>query len=162
MPCAHWLFVILAVGYLGESPAFGRDNEPEGWTMIDPSGDCTIRAAGGKVTISVPAGLHDLWKGQKDETKRFNAPRVMRNIEGDFVVRVKVTTQSRPGADQSEIPALQRLTGIAGTHPYHGVGLLVRDSDQHYLRLERGLIIHANGGTLTVPWYVRDGTASTT
>ena len=81
----------------------------------------------------------------------------MRNIEGDFVVRVKVTTQSRPGADLSEIPALQRLTGIAGTHPYHGVGLLVRDSDQHYLRVERNLIIHANGGTLTVPWYVQDG-----
>ena len=59
------------------SPAVCRGKEPptiEGWgTIIDPSGDCTIRAADGKVTIESPAGLHDLWKGQKDETKRFSA-----------------------------------------------------------------------------------------
>jgi uncharacterized protein (TIGR03067 family) len=105
---------------------------PDWGTVIDPDGDCTIRQADGKLTIQLPATPHDLWYGEKNEKTRFNAPRVLREIEGDFIATVKVT------ADWNEIPA---------SGGYHGAGLLVWDSEKQYLRLERNRFINPKAGS---------------
>jgi uncharacterized protein (TIGR03067 family) len=122
----------------------------KGWgTVIDPDGDCTLREDKGEVTIKVPGTLHDLWFGQQDEKKRFNAPRILQEVEGDFAAQVKVTADWKPGA---KIP-------IATNQPYNGAGLLVWESEKHLLRLERNLCVHSKHGTFSfiTPIYDRDG-----
>src|SRR5262245_56616033 len=75
-----------------------KPREIKGWgEATDPDGECKIEEKKGKLTIKVPGSLHDLFPGQKDEKKRFNAPRVLREVEGDFVAYVKVTADWKPG-----------------------------------------------------------------
>ena len=53
-----------------------KPKEIKGWgEATDPDGDCKIEEKKGKLTIKVPGSVHDLSPGQKDEKKRFNAPR---------------------------------------------------------------------------------------
>src|SRR5262249_54041652 len=87
-----------------------------GWgTVVDPDGDCNVKGEGSKLTITVPGTLHDLFPRQADPKKRNNAPRVVQEIKGDFMVTVKVSADWKPG---------DRLRG-AITAPYHGAGLLL-------------------------------------
>jgi serine/threonine protein kinase/regulation of enolase protein 1 (concanavalin A-like superfamily) len=92
--------------------------------VTDPDEDCQVlmdkemqRAA-----IAVPGTAHLL----SAEQGRMNAPRVLRDITGDFEVRVRVTGTSHPG-------------GTATTtryNPYHGAGILVWQDPENYVRLE--------------------------
>jgi regulation of enolase protein 1 (concanavalin A-like superfamily) len=94
-----------------------------GWgTITDPGLDSNISAEGGRLTISVPGGRHDLWFGGTDAATKFNAPRVWQELEGDFVVTVKVIN------DWSSV-------NKRGT--YVAAGLLLWDSENQYLRHER-------------------------
>jgi regulation of enolase protein 1 (concanavalin A-like superfamily) len=100
-----------------------------GWgTVIDPEGDCTIQPAGGKLTISVPGTTHDMWFGAPEARNRFNAPRVMREVAGDFVARVKVTLD----------------WNLTSGSSYNGAGLVVWDSENQYLRLERNRYVRGS------------------
>ena len=66
----------------------------EGWgNVLDPDGDCTIKADKDVLTISVPATYHDV----NARVKKYNAPRVLREAEGDFTAQVKVTGEMIPG-----------------------------------------------------------------
>lgn len=117
--------------------------EIAGWgTVVDPGGDCAVRQEGGSLVVRVPAGVHDMWYGREDKTKAFSAPRVVREIEGDFVVQVKVTGDFKP--------ALNRY--------YHGAGLLVFDSERQYVRWERNAVINTKGTVFrfTAPIYDRN------
>lgn len=99
-------------------------------TVIDPDGDCSFRDNNGDITISVPRGEHELWYGARKSQKRFNAPRVMREIEGDFVAQVKVTGNWQPN----------------NTSYARAAGLVVWDSPKQYLRHERCHFIHSGTG----------------
>jgi regulation of enolase protein 1 (concanavalin A-like superfamily) len=118
-------FFVCAVGLADDK----KSPEIKGWgTVTDPGGDCTTREEKGRVIISVPGTYHDL-----NPTPRFNnltAPRILQDVEGDFLVQVKVRPYARPKANTS--------TKI---HSYVGAGLLVMHDNKSFIRFLRS----ANG-----------------
>jgi len=123
-----------------------RAAEIAGWgTVINPDGDCTIREAAGKVAIEIPSTKHDMWYGGKNEKTRFNAPRVLREVKGNFVATVRVTADWETGLSEGG---------------YNGAGLLVWDSERQYLRMERNRFANPAAGThqltYTTPLYDLD------
>lgn len=98
-----------------------------GWGMvIDPDGDCDIREDGGKLTIRVPGKAHDF----AGELQRWNAPRVLRPVKGDFVLEVKVSGELKP-SDTSTIETRR---------PYNGAGLMVMKDKNNHVSLHRGAV----------------------
>lgn len=91
--------------------------------VTDPDGDCPVRIDKSKLTITIPATEHDL-----NPRLKMNAPRILREVDGDFDVQVKVSGAFNPG---------KQPTG--GGFPFNGAGLLVWQNDSNYLRLERNL-----------------------
>ncbi len=118
------------------TPTRVDDKEIEKWgTVIDPDGDCRIKISPDKVTMTLPPGGHDLWYGSRVAAeKRFNAPRVLRTVKGDFVARVKVTADWKPGKN------------LASGRRTNAAGLLIWDSPRQYLRHERN--VYAPRGAL--------------
>jgi regulation of enolase protein 1 (concanavalin A-like superfamily) len=58
-----------------------------GWDApADPLGDCRFVRRGGSLTIGVPSGCHDVYAFDD----RLNAPHLMRDVEGDFCLTVRV------------------------------------------------------------------------
>ena len=99
----------------------------KGWgEPIDPDGDCSIDLEDGKLTIKVPGTRH----GLEAELNKLNAPRVLRDIEGDFIADLKVQAEFNPG---------ERSTSRTG-FPFVGAGLLLWSDPDNYLRLERAAI----------------------
>jgi len=96
----------------------------EGWgTVTDPDGDCKVMGDQRKLTVTVPATNHNL-----HPVRGTNAPRVLREVEGDFTATVKVTGTFKPG--------VKATAGLSST-PMNFGGLLLWDGDKNYLRLER-------------------------
>ena len=125
------LVAVLFVVLLGMGCASPISGPPvlDGWgTVIDKDGDCAVKAEKGKLTISVPATLHDL--SNRNPDARFNAPRVMQDVEGDFVVQVRVTGEFDPG----------KTSTAPKTHsPFISAGFLIWADEKNYLRLERNV-----------------------
>ncbi len=66
-----------------------------GWgNPIDASRDCKISRKGDHLTIEMPGTDHDY----DPIRKQFNAPRIVRDIEGDFDLRLRVCIDCRPSA----------------------------------------------------------------
>ncbi|MCI0456959.1 MAG: DUF1349 domain-containing protein [Gemmataceae bacterium] len=120
------LVLVALAACLIAGPAITGDKKTEkieGWgTVTDPDGDCTVKGDKGKVTVTVPATNHNLHPVQG-----MNAPRVLREVEGDFTATVKVTGTFKPG---------DKATGLSSV-PWNSAGLLLWDGDKNYLRLER-------------------------
>lgn len=114
--------------------------EIAGWGMvINPDGDCTIEASGGHVQFTLPESKHDLWYGGKNPSTRFNSPRVLQPVTGNFEATVRVTAYWDRGI-------------VDGG--YNGAGLVVWDSEKQYLRLERNRMRNSSGAyTYTTPLY---------
>lgn len=129
--------------YRAGKPCRAETNTIVNWgTVINPDGDCTIREADSKLTMNIPAGNHDLWYGGD---AKFNAPRSLQEISGDFTAQVKVT------APFGAVVASPKFW-------FKGAGLLVWDSKQHYLRLERNFLNNRYGQLCySTPLYDRDG-----
>lgn len=105
-----------------------------GWgEVIDPDGDCTISEKEGKVTIAVPGTPHDLGIAS-------NAPRVLRDVEGDFRVQVKVSGDFNPGNNPLSL----------GKVSFQSAGLLLGEDEKHCVRLERNVWVTNQGLTR---WY---------
>ncbi len=101
--------------------------ELAGWgQMIDPDKDCEIKDQMKSLRITVPGTRHDLVGVQG----RMNAPRVIREVEGDFVVTVKVVGDFRPGG---------KSTNPKGV-PFNGTGILVWSDADNFIRLERAAV----------------------
>ena len=90
----------------------------------DPDRDCKFAIKGGTVTIELPGTDHDL----APKRKRFNAPRLLREVEGDFVMQVRVSGSFRPSAKSS----------VEGEDPSVAAGLVLIPADDNCIRLEHG------------------------
>ena len=78
---------LLAIAAVAEDGA----KEIEGWgTWIDPDGDCQVAAEDDAVVITVSPTVHDLWPENPEAKQRANAPRILRDVSGDFTAEVKV------------------------------------------------------------------------
>jgi regulation of enolase protein 1 (concanavalin A-like superfamily) len=114
-----------AAGTPGPEP---KGTEVAGWGLaIDPDNDCKIRGEKDRLTIEVPGSRHDL----HPEGGKLNAPRVLRAVEGDFIVTVKVVGEFRPGG---------KSTNPRGI-PFNGAGILVWSDPDNYIRLERAAVL---------------------
>jgi RNA polymerase sigma factor (sigma-70 family) len=95
-----------------------------GWgTGLDPAGDCKFTIGKDKLTVVVPGTDHALCI----ERSQMNAPRVLREIEGDFIAQVKVGGDY-PNGGTSVVPTRRA---------FHGAGLLLWRDENNYIRLER-------------------------
>jgi regulation of enolase protein 1 (concanavalin A-like superfamily) len=95
--------------------------------VIDPDGDCKVDTDASALKIEVPGALHDL----NGDTGTLNSPRVVQNVDGDFVVQVKVCGEFQPHGPSTRNDAL----------PYHGAGLIVWLDRDHFIRMERGAVL---------------------
>ena len=104
-----------------------QERPVEGWGVAtDPDNDCKIKAQKGRLTMNLPGTAHDF----AAELKRWNAPRVLSKVEGDFHLEVKVAGGFNPTADSS----------IPGRRGYNGGGLLVVKDADNYVSLHRGAV----------------------
>src|SRR5690349_15324644 len=96
------------------APAFSAAGDRPGVSIpgwgraIDPDGDCQVRLDADRLVFDVPGVEHNLTA----ETGKLNAPRVLRPIEGDFIIEVRVLGAVRPGA----------VSTAEDSIPYHGAG----------------------------------------
>jgi len=93
-------------------------------SIIDPDKDCEIRFLGNEVSITVPASNHNL-----DPERGLNAPRVLKEVDGDFEFQVKVTADFTPGKKSTKMPK-------SGT-PFVSGGILIWEHERSFLRVER-------------------------
>lgn len=127
---------------LTQSSAVAKNELAKWGTPVNPDGDCTFRAENGKLTITVPDGLHDLWPGRPVPSQSFNAPRVLQAVTGDFVMQVKVSADWKPYQ----------------TDTNYGAGLVVWDSETSLLRRERHVfMLNGQPQCFSTPLYLRDG-----
>ena len=114
-------------------PADAPDFEQTTWgEFIDPDGDCAADFDGAAVTLDLPATRHDL----SVETDSVNAPRILRDIDGDFIAEVRVDGEIQPTGPST----------IPGRKPYQSAGLLLWLDDETYVRLERAAMIQPDTG----------------
>jgi regulation of enolase protein 1 (concanavalin A-like superfamily) len=107
----------------------------------DPDGDCKIALDGNALVIDVPATPHGLVEG----VGQGNAPRVMREIEGDFTVQVKVCGRLHPTAPASAAKAVS----------FHAGGFLVWGNKDNYARFVRSGQNRDGMLNTVVAWSVR-------
>lgn len=92
-------------------------------TPVAPDKDCTFKLKDAALTIEVPAKAHTL----TTEATARNAPRVLRDADGNFTATVRVTV-TFPDAPVSD---------IADLDPASGAGLVIWGDDKNYVCLER-------------------------
>jgi hypothetical protein len=91
----------------------GPHPEPTGkplgdWGIaIDPDGDCKIDDKSDVLEISVPNTHHDL----NADNDKLNAPRVMRDVTGDFTMTVKVLGEFKPPVRSTNPKAIAYIGG---------------------------------------------------
>lgn len=133
------LFAATAIACLSVSAT--ADEPVEGWgAFTDPDGDCNVSESDGVVTIAVPGTPHDL----SAELERMNAPRIVREVSGDFIVEVK--TLGRPDPEESL---------IAERAAYQGSGLLLMKDGASYVRLERAAVVRPDDAVRYVNFEMR-------
>jgi regulation of enolase protein 1 (concanavalin A-like superfamily) len=123
----RYSLLALVVGLPTPIPAAEKLAPLAGWgTLSDPDSDCTIKLNKKTLTMKLPGAAHDF----AGELERWNAPRVMSKVDGDFILEVKVDGKFAPTPESS----------IPGRRAYNGAGiLLVSDKDNH-LSLQRGSV----------------------
>ena len=87
----------------------------------DLDGDSEVVASDKNLTMTIPPGRHDLAPGQP-----LNAPLILNQIFGDFTFQVKVTSEFDPGKKP-----------LGNAPPYNGAGIVLWESVDNYLRIER-------------------------
>jgi regulation of enolase protein 1 (concanavalin A-like superfamily) len=118
------LLLFLAVCAAVAAPAPKAKPFETGWDKpVDPDGDCKFRREKDVLTIEVPGTDH----GLGIERKLMNAPRLLRDVKGDFIVEVRVSGEFQPSSVG---------TNPAG-FPFIGAGLLLMNGEKTYIRLER-------------------------
>ena len=112
--------------------------------VINPDKDCKLTPADAKkITFEVPGKLHDLYF----DGGPTNAPRVMREVTGDFVVTVKVSGEFKPGPRSTSPKTL----------PYHGAGILLWSDSDNNIRFERIAFLRAGKMVTSIGFQERKG-----
>jgi hypothetical protein len=103
----------LAVAAIGAAQE-GKNTTIPGWgEFIDPAGDCQATVKAEKLSITVPGTEHNL--NPLPGWNNLLAPRVVREVEGDFRIQVKLLPCEMPKPDTSsnkEKPASYAASGI--------------------------------------------------
>jgi regulation of enolase protein 1 (concanavalin A-like superfamily) len=100
-----------------------------GWNKpVDPHHDCKFAIKGSTLTIEVPGSDHDF----APKRRLFNAPRLLRDIEGDFLLQVRVSGTFNPSAKST----------VEGETPSVAAGLLLIPDDENCVRLEYSVFRH--------------------
>ena len=94
--------------------------------LIDPDKDCKVEDKGSSLEIAIPGTHHDL----NADNDKLNAPRVVREVTGDFTISAKVAGAWKPGAKSTNPKAV----------PYIGAGILVWQDSENYIFLGRAAI----------------------
>jgi regulation of enolase protein 1 (concanavalin A-like superfamily) len=90
---------------------------------VDPRKDCEITGDKDRVRIK-------LFGARQGPQTILNTPRVMQEVEGDFVLTVKVVGEFRPGEKSTNPRSVS----------FNGAGVLVWSDPNHYIRLERAAV----------------------
>ncbi len=100
----------------------------KGWgKKEDPAGGTTIELQDTTLVMTTPDIYVDNYPPGK-----VNAPRVMQEVSGDFVVEVRVTH-----LDPSQTDSVLKSLGSFPT-AYHAGALLVRTNEKNFIRFEKG------------------------
>ena len=96
-----------------------------GWDRpIDPNRDCKFDIKDDTVIIELPGTDHDL----APERGRFNAPRLLRDVKGDFMMQVRISGSFRLSAKST----------VEKQDPSVAAGLVLIPADLTCIRLEYG------------------------
>ncbi|HEY7328127.1 MAG TPA: hypothetical protein VH592_10825 [Gemmataceae bacterium] len=116
-----------------------------GWGHpIDPDRDCKITRDKGVLTIEMPGGDHD-YDTARD---RLNAPRFVREFEGDFEIQVRIRIDSLPSAKSTAKDASEDdYAGLGLEFPRERRKPLQRDLFSH----PKGLPSFVAAGFLVIP-----------
>lgn len=141
--------VITAVLYIAVAVGAADTKTVRGFgALVDPVGDCTVKAEDGKTTLTVPGPNRNL-SGYFPENNK--APRILRDVQGDFTVTVKVTGDFNPP---------KRLT----VNAFNGAGLLIGDTERNFIRVERNIWVTPDSRRLSYTPLIehwKDGTNMT-
>ncbi|WP_050785721.1 DUF1349 domain-containing protein [Pedosphaera parvula] len=137
MPCLVAVIASsCATGSCQREPAHAEveSNLPRWGQVVDPDGDCKFFVAQDTLLIHVPgsAHAHDL----AAEIDRVNAPRVLRQVKGDFTIQVRVDGRFAPGEESTQ----ENRVG------YNGAGLVVMANPQNVVTLARAVLQHPGEG----------------
>jgi hypothetical protein len=116
------LLVVPAVLVAAPVPPEARVRDAYG-VWLDPDKDCKYEVRDGKLRVAIPDAHHSMYPNPG----KWNAPRLWREVEGDFTVTVRVSFPIRsaaPTADES------RLAFAAG-------GLIAWAGDDDHVRVVR-------------------------
>ncbi|HEY7313954.1 MAG TPA: hypothetical protein VH643_31685 [Gemmataceae bacterium] len=114
----------------------------KGWDKpVDPDEDCKFIRDKGTLTIEVPGKDHDLGV----ERGLMNSPRLLRDVEGDFVAQVRLSGTFRPS---NKSTSTKRL-------PFVGAGLLLMADEKTYVRLERAALLKGGEVKTYANWELR-------
>jgi regulation of enolase protein 1 (concanavalin A-like superfamily) len=118
---------LLAAGIALAAPVPANRPWVTGWDKsVDTDKDCKFTIDKDTLTIEVPGKDHDL----AIERNLMNSPRLVRDVEGDFVAQVRVGGTFLPSHNST---SNERL-------PFVGAGLLLMADEKTYIRLERATL----------------------
>ncbi|HWG46800.1 MAG TPA: DUF1349 domain-containing protein [Gemmataceae bacterium] len=133
---------LLATSIALAAPAPANRPWVTGWDKpVDPDKDCKFTIDKNTLTIEVPGKDHDL----AVERGLMNSPRLLRNVEGDFVAQVRVSGTFQPSQNST---SRERL-------PFVGAGLLLMADDKTYIRLERAALVKGGETKTYANWELR-------
>lgn len=126
MFCRYWILLVCFPFAVSAAPVPPDDDVAKlaraygAWT--DPDKDCKYALKEGELRISLPKAWHLLWPSREGSTN--NAPRVLREVEGDFTAVVRVAFPL-----PKQIPK--------DFWPYCAGGLIAWESDKAHLIVRR-------------------------
>jgi regulation of enolase protein 1 (concanavalin A-like superfamily) len=112
--------------------------KPEHWGLLSGfPGDCKFTHDGAALLVGVPGTLHIFNTGVAK-----NPPELVTDAGGDFTATVRVTGKMSPGNVPLDLPAVGPKPKDKKKIPkfpitFHGAGLLVRQDEKNFIRLER-------------------------
>jgi serine/threonine protein kinase/regulation of enolase protein 1 (concanavalin A-like superfamily) len=134
---------LVLIETIQDVPSWGR------MTVLNTDSNCLPRLEDGILHILIPGTPHLLSPGgyelgYYDSGSHFttyvafypkinNAPRILRKVEGDFVVACKVSGDFDPGLKDDRGNYLTNAAGFADKNAFYRAGLILRDTDAHDL-----------------------------
>jgi hypothetical protein len=106
--------------------------------VLDPDNDCKFTLTGTKIAITVPGSDHIL----AFERGKTNAPRVLKEQEGDFTATVTL---------DGGYPKTAKSV-VMGRNPFNGAGLLIYADDKNYIRFERARVLRPEQTLCYASW----------